>query len=126
MSILDKSLTCLAPEREYLLAELQGLTNKIFSNSKHNSSASENQQIKLEIFGSMATGLALETSDMDVAVVGLEIEDRYGMVENLKKLASGIQKEWSGYIEGFKAIDTATIPVIKMKVDLLKMREQRM
>ena len=82
-----------------------------------------NQPPKLEIFGSLATGLALETSDMDIAVVGLDIGDRYGMVEDLKKLAAAIQKEWSGCIEGFKAIETASIPVIKMKVDLVKMRE---
>ncbi len=46
---------------------------------------------KLEIFGSMNTGLALETSDLDIVIVGLEIEDRYGMVEDLKKLAFAIQ-----------------------------------
>jgi hypothetical protein len=38
----------------------------------------------------MATGLALETSDLDIAVTGLDIGDRYEMVEDLKILAIGI------------------------------------
>jgi len=43
---------------------------------------------KIELFGSLITGLALESSDMDIAVVGLDICDRYAMIEDLKKLAS--------------------------------------
>jgi hypothetical protein len=60
---------------------------------------------------------------MDVAVVGLNIYDRYAMIEDLKRLAGGLQTEFKGWIEGFKAIETASIPVIKMRVDLIKMRE---
>jgi DNA polymerase sigma len=44
----------------------------------------------MEIFGSLSTGLALESSDMDLAVTGLQLEDRYVMIEELKKLASAL------------------------------------
>jgi DNA polymerase sigma len=44
----------------------------------------------MEIFGSLSTGLALESSDMDLAVTGLHLEDRYVMIEELKKLASAL------------------------------------
>jgi len=40
-------------------------------------------------------------------------------------LSIALQNEWKS-IESFKAIETASIPVIKMKVDLLKLREQEM
>jgi hypothetical protein len=35
----------------------------------------------------LITGLAIESSDMDLAVVGLEITDRHQIVEDLQKLA---------------------------------------
>ena len=60
---------------------------------------------------------------MDIAVVGLDICDRYAMIEDLKKLASVLLIEFKNSIDTFKAIETASIPVIKMKVDLVKLRE---
>jgi DNA polymerase sigma len=64
------------------------------------------------LFGSLSTGLALESSDMDLAVTGLVIEDRYVMIEALQKLASVLQG-WECLVS-FKSIETASIPVIKM------------
>lgn len=42
---------------------------------------------KLKIFGSLMTGLALETSDMDIAVTGLKIGGREDMIDDLHALA---------------------------------------
>ena len=67
---------------------------------------------KLELFGSLVTGLALESSDMDLAVTNLHIADRYQMIEDLKNLWYGL-KSWR-CLETCKAIETASIPVIKM------------
>jgi len=36
------------------------------------------------------TGLALEKSDMDMAVTGLNIGDKYEMIDELHKLANGL------------------------------------
>jgi DNA polymerase sigma len=79
---------------------------------------------RLELFGSLVTGLALESSDMDLAVTGLHIDDRYQMINDLKNLAA--QVEGWRVLDSFKAIETASIPVIKMKVDLVKLRELEM
>lgn len=70
------------------------------------------QHPRLEVFGSLVTGLALESSDMDMAVTGLRIDDRYQMISDLKSLANGLE-DWI-CLESFKAIETASIPVIKM------------
>jgi predicted nucleotidyltransferase len=35
---------------------------------------------KIVLFGSLMTGLALESSDMDMAVTGLKIDDRTMMI----------------------------------------------
>ena len=34
------------------------------------------ERIVVKVFGSLITGLALESSDMDMAITGLEITDR--------------------------------------------------
>lgn len=90
------------PERDFLLAKLQDIAKHQFDK--------ENPRIVL--FGSLVTGLALESSDMDIAVTGLQINDRFKMIEDLNKLARGLQ-EWQ-CLSSFKSIETASIPVIKM------------
>jgi hypothetical protein len=49
---------------------------------------------------------------MDLAVTGLEIDDRFAMVTELNKLSQALQ-DWK-CLESFKSIETASIPVIKM------------
>lgn len=57
-------------ERDYIYDKIDNICKQIF--------VGENP--KLELFGSLSTGLALESSDMDLAVTGLEIDDRYVMI----------------------------------------------
>ena len=49
---------------------------------------------------------------MDIAVTGIKIDGIQGIAPELQKLAREIQN-WP-CIESFKAIETASIPVIKM------------
>ena len=62
------------------------------------------------------TGLALESSDMDMAVTNLFLPDREKMIENLDIFADNLRK-WE-MIQDLNAISTASIPVIKATVDL--------
>lgn len=68
------------------------------------------------------TGLALESSDMDMAVTNLYLPDRESMLESLQLFADKL-RQWK-MIENLKDIPTATIPVIKAIVDLNKLREE--
>ena len=45
------------------------------------------QSPKIKQFGSLVTGLALETSDMDMAVTNLYLPDREKMIESLELFA---------------------------------------
>lgn len=72
----------------------------------------------------MVTGLALESSDMDMAVTNLSLPDREKMIESLDLFAERLQK-WE-MIEDLNAISTASVPVIKATVDLNKLRETEM
>lgn len=59
---------------------------------------------------------------MDMAVTGLSINDRYEMIDEMHKLSNGLSK-WD-LVTDLKAIDTASIPVIKANVnlDVLRLR----
>ena len=57
---------------------------------------------------------------MDMAVTGLDITDRSALIEDMHTLADGLES-WD-LIQELKAIDTASIPVIKAKIDLRKVR----
>lgn len=75
---------------------------------------------KIKQFGSLVTGLALESSDMDMAVTNLSLPDREKMIETLDLFANALGK-WD-MIQDLNAISTASIPVIKANVDLNKLR----
>lgn len=70
-----------------------------------------NRGAVIKVFGSLMTGLALETSDMDIAVTGMRIDSRDDMVDDLHSLGDQVQK-WS-LIHDFKKHEKASIPVIK-------------
>jgi len=78
------------------------------------------ERLVVRVFGSLITGLALASSDMDMAVTGLDITDRSALIEDMHTLADGLGG-WD-LIQELKAIDTASIPVIKAKIDLRKVR----
>jgi hypothetical protein len=77
---------------------------------------------KIQQFGSLITGLALETSDMDMAVTNLFLPDRQKMIDCLDLFANDLRK-WE-MIRDLNAISTASIPVIKANIDLNLLREK--
>jgi DNA polymerase sigma len=70
----------------------------------------------------MITGLALESSDMDLAVTNLNLPSREKMIQALESLAACLREQ--SQISNLHAITTATIPVIKAEVDLNKIRRE--
>lgn len=44
----------------------------------------------IKVFGSLMTGLALESSDMDIAVTGMRIDGRDDMIDDLHALADQV------------------------------------
>jgi DNA polymerase sigma len=48
------------------------------------------ERIVIKVFGSLVTGLALESSDMDMAVTGLDICDRTTLIEDLNTLSDAL------------------------------------
>jgi DNA polymerase sigma len=75
--ILDKT----KGERNYVLGKLQEMCERVFENEK--TAESDNTKPKIMQFGSLMTGLALESSDMDMAVTNLFLPDRQKMIDCL-------------------------------------------
>ena len=81
----------------------------------------KDERIFVEVFGSLKTGLALEQSDMDMAVRGLDISDRTTLIEDMHTLTQALDA-WD-LVEKLVSIETASIPVIKAQIDLKQIRK---
>lgn len=77
--------------------------------------------MKIHTFGSLSTGLALESSDLDLVITGLDIEGREDVVEHIRIIQEYFEN--SEYFSSVKAIEGASVPVIKLQADLQKVRE---
>lgn len=72
------------------------------------------------MYGSMASGLAIEQSDVDLAVVGLDFKGiRELQIQHMQRLYEQLDL-FLKYKSSLRFIESATVPVIKLQVDLLK------
>lgn len=58
---------------------------------------------------------------MDMAITGLEISDRTTLIEDMHTLTQALGS-WD-LVQELKSIETASIPVIKAKIDLREIRK---
>jgi DNA polymerase sigma len=80
--------------------------------------------VGIKLYGSMASNLAIQQSDVDLAVVGLDFKgNRDLLVLEMKKLSDQLELFLKSKIK-LTFIPTATIPVIKLTIDLLKIHNQ--
>jgi predicted nucleotidyltransferase len=86
-----------------------------------------NYNIQAHVYGSVASGLALESSDMDIAISGIPINSREQLLSEFVKIKQHL--EVIPQIKYIKPIFTAKVPILKLmmqgevypaiKVDLL-------
>lgn len=96
------------------------MCERVFENEK--TAEFDSSKPKIMQFGSLMTGLALESSDMDMAVTNLFLPDRQKMIDCLDQFAEYLSK-WD-IIKDLNAISTASIPVIKANIDMKLLREK--
>eukprot|EP01022_Parablepharisma_sp_SALTPOND_P008133 TRINITY_DN135259_c1_g1_i1.p1 TRINITY_DN135259_c1_g1~~TRINITY_DN135259_c1_g1_i1.p1 ORF type:complete len:926 (+),score=101.21 TRINITY_DN135259_c1_g1_i1:106-2778(+) len=77
-----------------------------------------NSDAKVKIYGSAKTGLAIETSDLDLGIIGILFNNRKEVEEAIERLAKFITLE--NYVVSSEAILTARVPVLKLVTDLAK------
>ena len=66
----------------------------------------------VKIFGSCATGLALESSDVDLALMGFENVPKFEIPNILQILLENLV--YFKWIVNYKAIFTASVPILKL------------
>jgi hypothetical protein len=69
----------------------------------------------LQLFGSQATGLAITSSDVDLAIINTQFIDRSQVVSAITSLGCVLQTQ--NWIKHCKCIATATVPIIKLSIE---------
>jgi DNA polymerase sigma len=109
---IDKKLESVRKEREEAIKIIRRIVEGLYQD--------ERNSVTIKQYGSMASNLAIDTSDVDLAVVGLEFggsKDR--QLSQMRRLIEQIQLHMKKYTS-IKFIEQATVPVIKLEIDLVK------
>ena len=74
-------------------------------------------RVNLAVYGSMASGLAIDSSDVDLAVTGHSFNgDQQKQLDTMQRLVNKLGLLHCKHRLQF--IDTASVPVIKLEIDL--------
>lgn len=87
-------------------------------------------KVKVEVYGSMATGLAIDSSDLDILVLDYIDQDsprfhflsRNEMIEEMQMLHEALDKVFA--LKSNVLIQSASVPVIKLKLSLVELCER--
>ena len=116
--------------RESVHKEREGLISLITLTVKETfASRSGNSYVGIKTFGSSATDLAIETSDVDLVVIGMDVGNHSASREHKTRkdqLIKSMQKLYDcllplrdkGQVQSIQLIATANVPIIKLVADL--------
>ncbi len=99
---VEREQASLEPYRNRLVGAVERAIQKYFGGRK----------IELEVYGSTRNGLAIERSDIDLRIVGLNVEGGEDLRTQIKGLEKSLRTE--KYIKSTTAILTAKVPVMKL------------
>lgn len=71
---VEKKLESVRKERESAISIIESLVKKMYNENGFHHSAANNNFVGIRMYGSMASGLAIESSDVDLAVTGLDLK----------------------------------------------------
>jgi len=94
------------PFKNYIISFLESIIFQNFSESS--------EEIEIIQYGSHASRLALKTSDLDLAIVGLEFDKKEELIELIQYISNEIQKDY--VITSCENILSASIPIIKLVI----------
>lgn len=127
---IDQLKDSVRKERQGFISIVECIVKDTFSNRNGNG------YVGIKIFGSMATELAIETSDVDLVVTGIstsDFSDHHGgyssrqdslnpkdqILKTMKILHDNLAPlKVKGQIQKIKFIQSATVPIIKLVADL--------
>lgn len=122
---IEKLLDSVHKEREQVKSIIEEIIKKTYNqtDSYYSNNQYSHNYVGIKIYGSMASGLAIDSSDIDLAVIGLNFRgDRDKHVIEMGLLKEKLEHLKS--VDSIKFIESATIPVIKLVIDLQKIRDK--
>ncbi|CDW85158.1 UNKNOWN [Stylonychia lemnae] len=107
---VEKKLESVRKEREEAIKIIRRIVEGLYQQ--------ERNSVTIKQYGSMASNLAIDSSDVDLAVVGLEFcGNKDTQIYHMRRLIEQIQLHMKKYTK-IQFIDQATVPVIKLEIDL--------
>jgi predicted nucleotidyltransferase len=99
---------------------------KVYRKKKKNKVSQYQDNVKIEIYGSMATGLAIDSSDLDILVRDFIDQNsprfngltRLELIEEMQMIHQELNDIYA--LKQNLLIDSASVPVIKLQIDLVK------
>lgn len=105
---MTKNLEELRPYREQVCSMIQDLATGLFTDS----------DVSLFLYGSIEQGIGLDTSDIDIAIRGINCHlNKDLLVDCMEKLFKSIKEGLGFKITSSLFIETAMIPLIKLSVE---------
>lgn len=101
MNNLNAHYAVLCKAYELIVRMIEETATKVFGNG-----------VKGRLYGSVATGLALEDSDVDIALENISAATNEKYIENLIVLGESFKAQ--AFVKDCKTIPTARVPVIKL------------
>ena len=132
--VLDSQILKLQADQELKLQKTQKLRElsfKIISDTikgvYRRKSPALADKVKIEMYGSMATGLAIDSSDLDILVHDFVDHDsprfqemsRQELIDEMQTLHEELMNVHA--LTENQLIESASVPVIKLKIDLVKL-----
>jgi DNA polymerase sigma len=115
----EYKLDSVRKEREAAIAIIDRCVKHVFERP-HASSRAPIIPVSIKQYGSQASHLAVDSSDVDLAVTGLKLNgDQDLQIYEMRRLHHYFEEVRSeGYIVKLDLIETASVPLIKVQIDL--------
>lgn len=84
---IEKKLDSVRKERGSAISIIEELIKKTYNDNMHYHHATHNNFVGIKMYGSMASGLAIDSSDVDLAVTGLDFGgNRELLIKEMRQL----------------------------------------
>jgi len=103
-------------EREAVIDIIENIVKEVFEPKRHERQHGPIVPIGIKQYGSQASFLAVDSSDVDLAVTGLKLGgDINTQISEMRKLYFILEdKKSEGFIKRCEIIETASVPLIKL------------
>ena len=124
LKLIEERLAVVEPLRKAAFSRMFSIAKATFNKT--------DGQIEFKMFGSMETKLAIDTSDMDISLYGVIDQATLSSSENPRQdIVEAMEKihrrfDALDWVENNNLIDKASVPVIKLVINLEKLEKLEM